>query len=526
MQWTPAGWGPALLVGLGALFGFLGWARRGAASGWAAAATLFVANVLLWAYAMAGTHNATLAVNASVALGVTAGVSWVLGGLEGWRRSSWFAGAVTVIGAVLTGYNLFEPAMALGLTAGAAVLLTWFAPKAPGREWDALATLATGLGLCCWVGAWLEARPLLWLAGAAVLLWSLPVVRRVRPNADSAVVPRGLDAMQVAVATLVTLRLLVVQFHGAALVAALAAAAALVFMLGVRPGIRSAIPASWVLSVSAILALAGIHFYSTSRAVSVWLGATVVLGWFPSWAWRRFGPAPEKSDGWWRSNVGGIETVLATLLSALAAGRGFSGAAEVLACVAVTLIALGVFRLGGVRAARTGTVALAALLVVATLNFINNGSGARWYSELGVVALAASFTALLPRWLAEGPAPWSTDVRRRAGWTGGGAGLGLWFLACLAQKGDLAPYATVGWGLAAALWFMGGLVLRTTPYRLLGLIGLGLCIPRVFFVDLESTLYRIVAFMVLGVVLLWVGFSYHRFRHLIVDAGDDADQKR
>jgi uncharacterized membrane protein len=117
-------------------------------------------------------------------------------------------------------------------------------------------------------------------------------------------------------------------------------------------------------------------------------------------------------------------------------------------------------------------------------------------------------------------------MKRRAYWLGGGAGLGLWFLACLAEKGGLAPYGTVGWGLAAAVWFMGGLLLRTAPYRLLGLIGLGLCIPRVFFVDLHSTLYRIVAFMVLGVVLLWVGFSYHRFRHLIIESGDEAEQKR
>jgi hypothetical protein len=42
-------------------------------------------------------------------------------------------------------------------------------------------------------------------------------------------------------------------------------------------------------------------------------------------------------------------------------------------------------------------------------------------------------------------------------------------------------------------------------------------VPRVFVVDIQSTLYRIGAFVVLGVVLLWVGFSYHRFRHFITD---------
>jgi hypothetical protein len=31
-----------------------------------------------------------------------------------------------------------------------------------------------------------------------------------------------------------------------------------------------------------------------------------------------------------------------------------------------------------------------------------------------------------------------------------------------------------------------------------------------------------VAFVVLGVVLLWVGFSYHRFRHFITDGSRPA----
>ncbi len=63
--------------------------------------------------------------------------------------------------------------------------------------------------------------------------------------------------------------------------------------------------------------------------------------------------------------------------------------------------------------------------------------------------------------------------------------------------------------------FILGLFARERAFRLTGLVGLALCVPRMFFVDLDSTLYRIVAFVALGLVLLWVGFSYHRFRHLI-----------
>ncbi len=60
-----------------------------------------------------------------------------------------------------------------------------------------------------------------------------------------------------------------------------------------------------------------------------------------------------------------------------------------------------------------------------------------------------------------------------------------------------------------------GLFLRARIYLMFGLLGLVLCVPRIFLIDLNSTLHRIVAFVVLGVVLLWVGFSYHRFRHLV-----------
>jgi uncharacterized membrane protein len=72
-------------------------------------------------------------------------------------------------------------------------------------------------------------------------------------------------------------------------------------------------------------------------------------------------------------------------------------------------------------------------------------------------------------------------------------------------------------GGAAIALFLLGLFARERAARLVGLGGLLLCVPRVFVVDIQSTLYRIGAFVVLGVVLLWVGFSYHRFRHFITD---------
>jgi Predicted membrane protein (DUF2339) len=524
VNWTPAGWSPALLTGMTVLFGVSAWARRGAASGWAAALTLLVGNVILWWHASGNRFDANLELNATVVLGSTGALAWVLGARPAWLRWSVAAGAVTVAGAVLTLFNLYTPVPALALTAGGALLLTVFSNRAPGRAWSALATLAAGLGLLSWMTERMPTSPIGWLAGAALALWAMPVVRGFRTEEKASAAAWALDALQVGFATVATLRVLAAQFHGAALVAALAATGAVVLALGLRPGIRAAVPASWVIGIGAVLVAATMRTYSLSEGALLWLAAAVAASWLPAWGWARFGAAPERVKSWWLRSASDVQAGLATLLSAVIARRGYAGASEVVACVAVTLLAVGMFRLGKVRAARMGVIALTVLLGVTTLGFINDGGVAGWERELGAAALAAAVVALVPRWISGEPAPWVAETRKTAYWISGGAGLVLWFLACMAQKGGLAPYVTVGWGLAAAVWFLGGLFLRVAPYRLLGLLGLALCLPRVFFVDLHSTLHRIVAFMVLGVVLLWVGFSYHRFRHLIVESGDQAEK--
>jgi hypothetical protein len=135
-----------------------------------------------------------------------------------------------------------------------------------------------------------------------------------------------------------------------------------------------------------------------------------------------------------------------------------------------------------------------------------------------VAVLAVSIAMASLPWLVGRATPVANDGEwQKLAWLSGSAALGLTFLLAIAQRGVLAPYATVGWGAGAILLFVAGLFVRLRPYRLLGLAGLLVCIPRVFLVDLQSAFHRIIAFVVLGAVLLWVGFSYHRFRHLIVD---------
>jgi uncharacterized membrane protein len=119
-------------------------------------------------------------------------------------------------------------------------------------------------------------------------------------------------------------------------------------------------------------------------------------------------------------------------------------------------------------------------------------------------------------------APWlGREARRQAEWIGGLAALAMLDLLFLQREGTLSHYVTVFWGLSAIAIFVAGLAARSRPLRVTGLIGLALCLPRVFVIDIRSTLYRIVAFMVLGGVLIGVGFLYYRFRDWIERLDED-----
>jgi len=71
---------------------------------------------------------------------------------------------------------------------------------------------------------------------------------------------------------------------------------------------------------------------------------------------------------------------------------------------------------------------------------------------------------------------------------------------------------SVLWTLYAAAVLAWGFLRRSAPLRYGALGLLGLTIFKVFVVDLASvkTLYRMLSFLLLGVVLLFVGFLYQR----------------
>jgi hypothetical protein len=97
--------------------------------------------------------------------------------------------------------------------------------------------------------------------------------------------------------------------------------------------------------------------------------------------------------------------------------------------------------------------------------------------------------------------------------TSGIAIFGAWFLL----HHLLSPIAggfllTICWSLYAFVVLGLGFILRERTYRLLGLMILGTAVARVFLVDVWQleTIYRILSFLVLGAVLLIIGFLYNR----------------
>lgn len=108
---------------------------------------------------------------------------------------------------------------------------------------------------------------------------------------------------------------------------------------------------------------------------------------------------------------------------------------------------------------------------------------------------------------------------RRLSWPHAVAALALAFLALWSPDLGYGHLATVWWGVSASVVFVSGLVFRARPYRLVGLAGLMLCILRMFIVDIDDTLNRIFAFFAVSIVLLIIGYLYHRFRKWI--AGEE-----
>jgi len=97
-----------------------------------------------------------------------------------------------------------------------------------------------------------------------------------------------------------------------------------------------------------------------------------------------------------------------------------------------------------------------------------------------------------------------------------GAGTALWILVSCWVSESFAGhfYRTASWSAFAFGIIALGVVVRERMYRWLGLVILGLAVGRAMMFDVWKlqTIYRIVSFFALGVVLLVLGFIYNKYQ--------------
>lgn len=514
----PAGWEPALLMGVAAVLG-AGTIGRRALAPWAAAGVLIaVANVNLWqAVERSMTHgpliaNALAVLLPGAVLGGVLGSQWMQRRVADARLPEWGAlvCGVTLLGWAHVLFALAESAVALAILSVGAIALGALASVWERRHLPWLATLSGVFGFFFWREAGAEVVSAGWLTVALVAAWALPVgfhaSRRHRAAMTSEPEWSWIVVAQVAVAVLITVETLPVYVSGAAYVLACAIAALGVFGLTRWPRIAVGLEASWALwAVAAWAATTGSREYSSIN-YTILLSVAALMAWVPAVALSLI--ESEEQGPWWRRRGASVQTLIATVLMLVVCARCFDGAEVLVALIAASAVAVVATRWGRVVAGRWAAIVCAASALVAAWALVGSGRAEGLGGGLAAVLMVAA------AWIA---LPLVTGFAAGKRWVFGAAGLSLVFSAALAQRGGLDPYATVGWGLASIGVFMTGLFTRTAPYRLLGLLGLALCVPRVFLVDLDSALHRIIAFVVLGLVLLWVGFSYHRFRHFIVE---------
>jgi hypothetical protein len=97
-------------------------------------------------------------------------------------------------------------------------------------------------------------------------------------------------------------------------------------------------------------------------------------------------------------------------------------------------------------------------------------------------------------------------------------GLSLWlFLTRWVCQHASGFYLTASWSALALILFAVGMILRERVYRWLGLGVLAFALGRIVIFDVWEleTLYRILSFMALGVVLLVFGFIYNKYQDKI-----------
>lgn len=509
-HWTTGGWSPALAVIVGvALFAGGAVVRAWWMATLSAAVLCVVAHQQLWVYPLRAYSVSGLWVNESVLLAVA--VLATLGARTlheaGQRRlvHGVIAGLATST-FVIAGFHAWpaEQAVLVAMVVGVAMM----ALSTRCREWPlaGLSTIILALGACRLAIALTRSFDRSMLLPISLLAWVPPVWLALSSSRRDSMLQGWLrdytPALQTALATLVAGLAIGFIRDDTVRVVVSGAASALAFALAWRCRLRPALEASWVFGWIALVQARGEPLGLLVTAVA-FAPAIVMTRWS--------GPRGEWATPFWRRHAAGIQVALAGILGWTTA-QGFDGVARISGLAVVIALAYATWRWGRVAAARHGVLALTVAGLAAAAEIAGRTDVRSWNWPLTAALAIAGWAAVAPVALAR---EWDATALRWTRWVGSAAGMALAIFALTEQSGEVAWYATAGCGLFAVSLFVVGLFARSRPHRLVGLGGLAFCVARAFLVDIDSTLYRIVAFVVLGVVLLWVGFSYHRFRHLI-----------
>jgi len=95
--------------------------------------------------------------------------------------------------------------------------------------------------------------------------------------------------------------------------------------------------------------------------------------------------------------------------------------------------------------------------------------------------------------------------------------LGSFLLAILLFYEVRGNLLTMAWTIQGLVLMAAGFLLRERTLRLSGLGLFAVCLFKVFVIDLRGleTIYRILSFIVLGIILLLVSFAYTKYKDVI-----------
>jgi hypothetical protein len=241
-----------------------------------------------------------------------------------------------------------------------------------------------------------------------------------------------------------------------------------------------------------------------------WLAAAAVFGWI--WLGERFfarQPNARFSEGW-RGLIAAVHGGVAALVL-MAIGR--HAAPEPWHAVAIAAFALVLTILGRFEKVATNrwwSLVPLAVAILMSAKYLAAFAPPPPQTLVAICLVAAVVIAhgIIALWRAR-------RENRSIAWIHGLIALALLFPAFEQDRLGVVALTTVCWGIAAVALFVLGFATALRPYRLAGLIGLALAMVRMFLVDIDDSLYRIYAFFAIALVLLGMGYLYHRFRHLI-----------